>query len=303
MATFSKRTLRILGDVLTDYSSLKPIGHLFEDHGVNPPPPEVAEQAVRGIDGQRRGLTAEYVASLDLGAPDDRRKLLRVFDDVLADVLPAQGDESGDRVRDKLMRALTDDGFARGPDGRLRDSAGRRVEIPLDQIADIEVLQEHLVRIDREVDTDPAGALSAVKALIESTAKIVLRETGGTWDRNVKFPTLVSGAQKALGLMVGTMAPDKAGDTSLKMVLDGLYKVAIGIDELRNRYGRDHGRHTPLRGLTERHARLAVHSGTAYCRFLLDTLADPAAPWRPVADRAPHRGPVTPDEEPEPRRS
>ncbi|WP_138733594.1 abortive infection family protein [Modestobacter excelsi] len=287
MATFSKRTLRILGDVLTDWSTLTPIGHLFEDNSISPPPPEVAEEAVQGINGQRRGLTAQYVASLDLSDPADRRKLLRVFDDVLADVLPREGDENGDRARGKLLRALTDDGFALGPEGQLRAVAGRRVEIPLDQIADIEVLEEHLVRIDREVDTDPAGALSAVKALIESTAKIVLRETGGTWERNVKFPTLVSGAQKALGLMVGTLAPDKAGDTSLKMVLDGLYKVAIGIDELRNRYGRDHGRDTPLRGLTERHARLAVHSGTAYCRFLLDTLADPAAPWRPAADPPP----------------
>lgn len=68
-----------------------------------------------------------------------------------------------------------------------------------------------------------------------------------------------------------------------KTVLDGLYKVAVGIDELRNRYGRDHAHDTPLRGLTERHARLAVHSGTAYCRFLLDTLADPAPPWHKKA--------------------
>src|SRR3954453_8830263 len=33
----------------------------------------------------------------------------------------------------------------------------------LDQVADIEVLQEHLVRIDRGVCTDPAGAVSAFK--------------------------------------------------------------------------------------------------------------------------------------------
>ncbi|MDP5184827.1 hypothetical protein QOZ88_19515 [Blastococcus sp. BMG 814] len=51
MATFSKRTLSILGDILTEYSSLTPIGHLFEDHGINPPPPEVAEEAVRGVNG------------------------------------------------------------------------------------------------------------------------------------------------------------------------------------------------------------------------------------------------------------
>jgi hypothetical protein len=66
---------------------------------------------------------------------------------------------------------------------------------------------------------------------------------------------------------------------SLVKILDGLYKVAVGIDELRNRYGRDHGREQPLRGLGPRHAHFAVHSATAYCRFLLDTLADPRAPW------------------------
>lgn len=279
MATFSKKTLRTLGDVLTDWSTLTSIGHLFEDHGIGLPSPKVAEEAVRGVNGQRRGLTAEHVASLDLARPEDVGKLLRVFDDVFAEVIDPEG-ENAARARARLLATLTSDGFAPGSDGHLRAVAGRRVEIPLDQIADIDVLQEHLDRIDREVDTDPAGALSAAKALIESTAKIVLRETGGTWTSNVKFHAVVSDAQKALGLMVGTLAPDKAGDESLKKILDGLYKVAIGIGELRNRYGRDHGRDVPLRGLSARHARLAVHSGTAYCRFLLDTLTDAAAPWR-----------------------
>jgi hypothetical protein len=58
----------------------------------------------------------------------------------------------------------------------------------------------------------------------------------------------------------------------------------VSTDELRNRYGRDHGRDTPLRGLTGRHARLAVNSGTANCRFLFDTLAGPAAVADPVLD-------------------
>src|SRR4051794_26650355 len=118
-ATFSKRTLRTLGDVLTDFSTLTPIGHLFEDNGIGLPSPEVAEEAVRGVNGQRRGLTAQHVASLDLGDPDDRRKLLRVFDDVLTDILPPAGDEHGDRARAQLLRTLENDGFAPGPDGRL----------------------------------------------------------------------------------------------------------------------------------------------------------------------------------------
>jgi hypothetical protein len=39
MATFSKRTLRILGDVLSDWSTLTPIGHFFEESGISPRPP------------------------------------------------------------------------------------------------------------------------------------------------------------------------------------------------------------------------------------------------------------------------
>lgn len=279
MATFSKRTLRELAETLSGWSVLRGIQALFEDADIPFPPADVAEAAIAGVDGQRRGLTYQYVASLDFSRPEDVRKLLRVFDEVLADLLPS-GEEYADKARARLLRVLGNDGFAQGPDGRLRAVAGRRIELPLDQIADIDVLQEHLGRIDRDVDIDPAGAISAVKALIESTAKIVLRETGGTHNPKAKFNVVVADAQKAVGLMASKLGPDKSGDETLKKILDGLYKVAIGIDELRNRYGRDHGRETPLRGLSERHARLAVHSGVAYCRFLLDTLADPAAPWR-----------------------
>lgn len=278
MATFSKRTLRELGDVLSDFSSLNPIDRLFQDADIAFPPNDVADEASRGITGQRRTLVAQYIAGLDLGHPDDIRKLLRVFDEVFAEILADdEPNEWKDKARKRLLRFLHDDGFVPGKEGRLAAfGVGRRVDIPLDTIADIGVLGEHLDRIDREVESDPAGAISAVKALIESTAKIVLRETGGTWAKNVKFPVLVSSAQKALGLM----AADKAGDVSLQKILDGLYKVAIGIDELRNRYGRDRGRDAPLKGIGLRHARLAVHAGTAYCRFLLDTLTDPNAPWR-----------------------
>lgn len=278
MASFSNRTLRVLGDVLSGWSSLARIQHLFEDHGISLPP-DAAPASRSRFGGRRRALTAQHVATLDLRTAEDAHKLLRVFDEVLTEVIK-QDDDHAPSARAYVLEALRNDGFAPGRDGRLRAVAGRRVEIRLDQVADVDVLQEHLDRIDREVDTDPAGAISATKALIESTAKIVLRETGTGWPRNVKFPALVSEAQKSLGLMVGGLAPDQAGDRSLKMVLDGLYKVAIGIDELRNRYGRDHGRDATVRGLTARHARLAVHGGTAYCRFLLDTLAEGTASRR-----------------------
>jgi hypothetical protein len=83
----------------------------------------------------------------------------------------------------------------------------------------------------------------------------------------VKFPALVSDAQKALGLVVGTLAPVKAGDTVLDAMCRGGYRHRRAPKPVRP----DHGRDTPLRGRPhERHARGAVHSCTAYCRFLLD---------------------------------
>lgn len=160
MATFSKRTLRELGDVLSDFSSLNPIARLFEDADIAFPPDDVADEASRGITGQRRTLVAQYIAGLDLGHPEDIRKLLLVFDEVFAEVLGAEPNEWTEKARKRLLRYLSDDGFVPGKDGRLAAvGAGRRVDIPLDTIADIGVLGEHLDRIDREVDSDPAGAI------------------------------------------------------------------------------------------------------------------------------------------------
>ena len=48
--------------------------------------------------------------------------------------------------------------------------------------------------------------------------------------------------------------------------------VAIGVSELRNAYGTDHGRSAPTVGLGPRHAHLAVGAASTYVRMLLETL-------------------------------
>ena len=57
-----------------------------------------------------------------------------------------------------------------------------------------------------------------------------------------------------------------------KRILSNLSQVAVGIAELRNECGLDHGRTTPTVGLGPRHAHLAVGAATTYCRMLLETL-------------------------------
>ncbi len=93
------------------------------------------------------------------------------------------------------------------------------------------------------------------------------------------MPSLVRQAQKALGLHPETVAPTAKGAVIVKKLLGGLSAVAIGLTELRNEYGPDHGRAEQV-ALQPRHARLACGAAEVYCRALLDTLAAEDAPWR-----------------------
>lgn len=57
--------------------------------------------------------------------------------------------------------------------------------------------------------------------------------------------------------------------------------MTTGVAELRNRgYGTGHGLGATRAGLGARHAHLAINAARLWCQFMLDTLADPRAPWR-----------------------
>ncbi|WP_353374631.1 abortive infection family protein [Mycobacterium sp.] len=70
---------------------------------------------------------------------------------------------------------------------------------------------------------------------------------------------------------------------SIKRILGGASSVAIGVAELRNQSGTGHGQGRPRTGLGQRHAHLAVNAAFMRCQLMLDTLADPIAPWRKQA--------------------
>ena len=87
------------------------------------------------------------------------------------------------------------------------------------------------------------------------------------------MPALVKAAQKALALHPDSLAPTRPGVEITKRILSSLSQLAIGVAELRNQYGPDHGRTTAVVGLRPRHAHLAIGAATTYCRMLLETLA------------------------------
>lgn len=57
-----------------------------------------------------------------------------------------------------------------------------------------------LERINNSLLTDPALAIGSAKDLVESTAKIVLRETGQTFTDREDMADLIRRAQQALAL-------------------------------------------------------------------------------------------------------
>jgi len=67
---------------------------------------------------------------------------------------------------------------------------------------------EHLERIRRAADDDPALAVGSAKELIESTAKVVLIERGLPVNDKDDLPALARAAQIALGLHPSEASPD-----------------------------------------------------------------------------------------------
>jgi hypothetical protein len=135
-------------------------------------------------------------------------------------------------------------------------------------------------RIDRALPSDPAQAIGSAKELVEATAKTVLAELGVPFDdKTAKLPSLVDAAQRALLLHPQQQVQGPDGTNSVKRILGGLMNIALGLGELRND-GWGTGHAAPRVGLRPRHAHLAVNAAQAWCRLILDTLADPEAPWR-----------------------
>jgi hypothetical protein len=171
---------------------------------------------------------------------------------------------------DTFKGAMLDEGMARlsvSKDSRwrlIRDAAGDYP--PVDDYLPFYVSGVQPVRDAAVVDFDRT-------ALVERMRMYFDLELVEPYDERADLPALVKLAQKALSLDAASVAPTAKGADSIKRILANLSQVAVGVAELRNEYGTDHGRLRPVRGLGARHAHLAVGCAWTYCRMLLETLS------------------------------
>lgn len=179
-------------------------------------------------------------------------------------------DTSSADPRDKIRLVLGKEGLSYQRGGLILGTAltgpskSLAERIKSDGIRAIEIEYE---RAYKTLESDPAVAVTAACAILESVCKSYLEAEGQPPPNKQVLGQLWSSVADHLGL-----TPKVVADDDLKRILQGLYSIADGVAGLRTHTGSAHG-HSPGKSykLAPRHARLAVHAAHTMAVFVLET--------------------------------
>jgi hypothetical protein len=132
-------------------------------------------------------------------------------------------------------------------------------------------LAEQIWRLESSVENDPSLAIGTAKELIETCCKTILTERGKPVAGTPDVSTLTKETLKELKLVPEGITNAVRGADVIKRLLSNLGTIANGLAELRGLYGTGHGKDGSSRGLSARHAKLAVGAASALAVFLFDT--------------------------------
>jgi len=119
--------------------------------------------------------------------------------------------------------------------------------------------------LDRRL-SDPDGAITTARTLLETVCKHILDDAGETYPSNADLPKLWFLAATRLNL-----APSQHQEETFKAILGGCQTVVNGLGTIRNKIGDAHGQgRNPIRP-QPRHAELAVNLAGTMASFLVST--------------------------------
>jgi Abortive infection C-terminus len=118
--------------------------------------------------------------------------------------------------------------------------------------------------------SDPDGAITAARTLLETVCKSILETKGiGAYSEGDDLPKLYFKTAEYLNL-----APSQHTEETFKAILGSCQNVVNSLGTLRNKIGDAHGQgRRPIRP-SKRHAALAVNLAGAMATFLVQTYAD-----------------------------
>lgn len=137
--------------------------------------------------------------------------------------------------------------------------------------ADAGYVAQQITRMETAVQNDPGLAIGTAKELVETCCRTILTERGVEIPRNPNLPKLVKLTSMELELTPADIPAQAKAAETIKRLLSNLATITQGITELRNQYGTGHGKEATTRGLTSRHAKLAVGAASTLAVFLVET--------------------------------
>jgi len=181
------------------------------------------------------------------------------------------------RLAQEVIASLQLDGFAY-LGGKIVDAESTNAPTPVSEVpAAVQVLDWTWVntawpKAGERVTTDPDGALTSARTLLEAVCIHILeKKTGVPYQKDGDLQRLYRATAKVL-----TLSPEQQTEEMFKAILGGCTAVANGLAGLRNEFGDSHGRGLNDRPVSPRHARLAVNAAGTVALFLVESyLAKP----------------------------
>jgi len=114
--------------------------------------------------------------------------------------------------------------------------------------------------------TDPEGAITTARSLIETVCKHILEKSGVSCDKTYDINKLYSLTARQLNL-----SPQDHEEEVFKKILGSCMGIVEGLGSLRNSIGDAHGKTSRHIKPNERHAELAVNLAGSVSSFLIKT--------------------------------
>lgn len=221
--------------------------------------------------GQRRTRFASYMASVDQTKPDDVSRLLVALAHMMTTLSQQYRAADAPDPLDPLVVNLRRDGFEW--DGiRITESTGALISgmVAVTRELDLRGLHDRIRAAERNVGSDPAGAIGDAKELLESVFRTVADHHGISIDDDADVTEMFKAIRDALVVIPAGVADPERADAILRRLLGNLSGLSGTMAELRNAYGSGHGKADGFVGLEKKHARLAVTTAGAVAAFVLE---------------------------------
>lgn len=181
-------------------------------------------------------------------------------------------------LAEKIDGLLRHDGYTLALAGRISGSPFYEVRpapkgSPADESisATLQLFDPTLVHVrwrmalDRRT-SEPAGAITLARTLLEDVSKWILDQAGETWQESDDLPVIYRKLSKVLKL-----APDDHTEQVFKQILGSCQSVVESLGALRNKLGDAHSPGPKRARPQARHAELAVNLAGAMATFLVAT--------------------------------